>query len=91
MWRERDGQLRVEQLQALPLGREAEDLVLESLVLLLQGVKRLEHLHDCGEEGERHTHTRQLSGVKTACVCGGKWWDVMQEGSVGWIVKASLF
>lgn len=50
--RERHGQLRVEQLQALFLSRQAEDLVLEPLVLLLQGVERLEHLHDCkgGEE-----------------------------------------
>lgn len=49
--RERHGQLCVEQLQTLFLSRQAEDLVLEPLVLLLQGVERLEHLHDCkGEE-----------------------------------------
>lgn len=50
--RERHGQLGVEQLQTLLLSRQAEDLVLEPLVLLLQGVERLEHLHDCkgGEE-----------------------------------------
>lgn len=41
VWRERHGQLRVEQLQPLLLGRQAEDLVLEALVLLLQGVERL--------------------------------------------------
>lgn len=46
VWRERHGQLRVEQLQPFLLGRQAEDLVLEALVLLLQGVERLEHLHD---------------------------------------------
>lgn len=46
LWRERHGQLRVEQLQSLLLGRQAEDLVLEPLVLLLQGVQRLEHLHN---------------------------------------------
>lgn len=51
VWRERHGQLRVEQLQPLPLGRQAEDLVLEPLVLLLQGVERLEHLHDCKGQG----------------------------------------
>lgn len=51
--RERHGQLGVEQLQTLFLGRQAQDLVLQPLVLLLQGVERLEHLHDCngGEEG----------------------------------------
>lgn len=47
VWRERHGQLGVEQLQTIFLGRQAEDLVLEPLVLLLQGVERLEHLHDC--------------------------------------------
>lgn len=41
VWGERHGQLRVEQLQPLLLGRQAEDLVLEALVLLLQGVERL--------------------------------------------------
>lgn len=46
VWREGDGQLRVEQLQALLLGRQAEDLILQPLVLLLQRVQRLEHLHD---------------------------------------------
>lgn len=46
VWRERHGQLCVEQLQTLFLGRQAKDLVLEPLVLLLQGVERLEHLHD---------------------------------------------
>lgn len=52
--RERHGQLRVQQLQPLLLGRQAEDLVLEALVLLLQGVKRLEHLHDWkGTETQR--------------------------------------
>ena len=35
---ERHGQLRVEQLQPLLLGCQAEDLVLQALVLLLQGV-----------------------------------------------------
>lgn len=50
--RERHGQLGVEQLQTLFFSRQAEDLVLEPLVLLLQRVERLEHLHDCkgGEE-----------------------------------------
>lgn len=43
---EGDGQLRVEQLQTLLLGCQGEDLVLEALVLLLQGVQRLEHLHN---------------------------------------------
>lgn len=46
VWRERHGQLCVEQLQTLFLGRQAKDLVLEPLVLLLQGMERLEHLHD---------------------------------------------
>lgn len=46
VWRERHGQLCVEQLQTLFLGRQAKDLVLEPLVLLLQGVERLEHLHN---------------------------------------------
>lgn len=55
VWRERHGQLRVEQLQPLPLGRQAEDLVLEPLVLLLQGVERLEHLHDCKGQGGNGT------------------------------------
>lgn len=35
VWRERHGQLGVEQLQTIFLGRQAEDLVLEPLVLLL--------------------------------------------------------
>ena len=52
--REGHGQLRVEQLQPLPLGGQAEDLVLEPLVLLLQRVKRLEHLHDWSRQGGDH-------------------------------------
>lgn len=44
--REGPGQVAVEQLQPLPLHREAEDLLLQPLVLLLQRVERLEHLHD---------------------------------------------
>lgn len=55
LWRERHGQLRVEQLQSLLLGRQAEDLVLEPLVLLLQGVQRLEHLHNWGDKRTHHT------------------------------------
>lgn len=47
------GQLHVEQLQAVLLGGEAEDLVLQPLVLLLQGVQRLERIHDYKREGGR--------------------------------------
>lgn len=54
--RERHGQLRVEQLQPLLLGRQAEDLVLEALVLLLQGVERLEHLHNYKRQGRIDRH-----------------------------------
>lgn len=53
VWRERHGQLGVEQLQPLLLGRQAEDLVLEPLVLLLQGVQRLQHLHNWGRKRGR--------------------------------------
>ena len=66
VWRERHGQLRVEQLQPLLLGRQAEDLVLQALVLLLQGVERLQHLHDCREEG--HGVSAEL-----CCSYSGMW------------------
>lgn len=46
-------ELHVENLQPLLLGRQAQDLLLEPLVLLLQRVQRLQHLHDCGERTER--------------------------------------
>lgn len=45
MWKGHS-QLGVEQLQPLLLGCQAEDLVLEPLVLLLKGVQRLEHFHN---------------------------------------------
>lgn len=46
--REGHGQLHVHQLETLLLGRQTQDLVLEPLVLLLQRVQRLQHLHDYG-------------------------------------------
>lgn len=46
MWREGHGQLHVQQLETLLLGRQTQDLVLQPLVLLLQRVQRLQHLHD---------------------------------------------
>ena len=46
VWREGRGQVDVEQLQTLLLGGQAQDLVLQPLVLLLQGVQRLQHVHD---------------------------------------------
>lgn len=44
------GQLHIEQLQPLLLGRQAEDLFLETLVLLLQRVEGLEHLYNWRRE-----------------------------------------
>lgn len=52
---ERDGELDVEELQTLLLGRQRHDLLLEPLVLLLQRVQSFEHLYNCRdgtEEGE---------------------------------------
>lgn len=53
------GQLCVEQLQTLLFGCQAEDLVLEALVLLLQGVKRLQHLHDCDRKEKQSVMTKK--------------------------------
>lgn len=46
VWRERYGQVGVEHLEPLLLSRQAEDLILKALVLLLQRVKGLQDLHD---------------------------------------------
>lgn len=43
---ERDGELDVEELQTLLLGRQRHDLLLEPLVLLLQRVQSFEHLYN---------------------------------------------
>lgn len=72
VWRERHGQLSVEQLQTLLLSRQAQDLVLEPLVLLLQGVERLEHLHDC------------QGGKKSFSIAGWGWgWGVVLQSRMG--------
>ena len=47
--RERDGELDVEELQTLLLGRQRHDLLLEPLVLLLQRVQGFEHFYNCRE------------------------------------------
>lgn len=49
--REGHRELHVEDLQSLLLGCQAEDLLLEPLVFLLQGMQGLQHLHNFRERG----------------------------------------
>lgn len=69
------GQLHIEQLQPLLLGRQAEDLFLETLVLLLQRVEGLEHLYNIG------SHLSVAMLLQEELYVGAGWRDVFRATS----------
>lgn len=79
LWWKRHGQLGVEQLEALFLGRQAEDLVLKTLVLLLQGVEGLQDLHNYNRHGGKKTMSEQQTSVGPGLGPGGWGWGVPNE------------